>query len=426
MDGTQDTLPIAADAADSAKAGGPLRVVMLDLAAIIPYYTSHLCAALQRLEDIHVRLASVTYPHDTDCFRRLGVRNHPGVLDLTRLLRRFPAALRRTAKVPEYLVNLSAVLAHSLFWKPDVIHVQFLPLATRGLPVERWFLRTFRALGARVVYTVHNLLPQNSGQRYRATYQKLYSLADRLICHDAEAAGRLRREFSAPAQRISIIPHGLLFEPACSIPSEKAKARLGFQREECVVLWQGILRPYKGVGFLLEAWRQVQDAEPRARLALVGSGQADQVRSVREKVRALGLASSVRLELRFVSVEEMRDYYAAADLLVYPYSEATTSGALMTGLAYGKPIIATKLPSFESTLCDGKTALLVRYGDTEALAKSLLTLIRQEPLRRALGERLRQVRTTAPGWPEIARLTEECYRAAVGPAGAGRGRAPAV
>jgi len=119
----------------------------------------------------------------------------------------------------------------------------------------------------------------------------------------------------------------------------------------------------------------------------------------------------VRLELRFVSVQELTDFYRAADVLVYPYREITTSGALLTGAVYGKPIVATALPAFEQILRHGETALLVHYGDVGALASALLRLIGDEDLRRTLGERL--LANGFPQWPEIASRTYECYRAAV-------------
>ena len=60
----------------------------------------------------------------------------------------------------------------------------------------------------------------------------------------------------------------------------------------------------------------------------------------------------------------MADLYQDAEILVYPYGEVTTSGALMTGIGYGKAIVATRLPAFEQLLHDGENALLVAYGDT--------------------------------------------------------------
>ena len=180
-----------------------------------------------------------------------------------------------------------------------------------------------------------------------------------------------------------------------------------------LVLWQGILRPYKGVPFLLDAWKQVQAATGRACLAIVGSGGAELIRSIHEQVASLEIALSVRLELRFVSVEELADFYLAADILVYPYSEITTSGALMTGIGYGKAIVASRLPAFDHLLRDGDNAMLVSYGDVQDLARTLVRLIGEPGLRHRLGESARESHLSGPRWADIAASTARCYESAL-------------
>lgn len=388
-----------------------MRVFMLDLLAIVPYYTGHLCAAAERTGGMRMTLASVSYSYDRQFFSRLGIRNDPGLLDVVSRLRRLPVAIRRMLKLLEYAVNMAVLLSRFAVSRPDVVHVQFLPLASRGVPVELVFLRLLHALGIKIVYTAHNVLPQDSGHRHAGTYRRIYQLADSLICHDTAAAMRLEKEFGAPRERISIIPHGPLFEAPSIGSAADARARLGFAADDCIVLWQGILRPYKGVSFLLNAWRQVCAGNARARLAIVGTGDSAEIRAIQQEAAALDMGSRVRLDLRFVSVQELADYYTAADVLVYPYSEVTTSGALMTGIVRGKAIVATSLPAFEDILQHGESALLVRYGDIPALAASLLRLIEDADLRRRLGEHLRVSAAQIVRWPDIARQTRDCYYA---------------
>jgi len=392
----------------------PVRVFMMDLLSIVPYYTGHLCAGLAQMEGVRVTLGSITYSHDRGFFRRQALRTDPGLLDLTWKLTAAPAWVRRVLKTAESLVNLAALALRFTVSRPDIVHVQFVPLVNYGLPVELWFLRFAQRLGIQLVYTVHNVLPQDTGDRHKARFQRIYEMADRLICHDAGAAGRLAVEFGIDPGRISVIPHGPLFDNAERLPAG-SRSRLGFTPGECVVLWQGILRPYKGVSFLLKAWRKVLDSGLDARLAIVGTGEPEVIRAVEEEVAALGLGESVRRDLRFVSFEELADYYQASDILVYPYGEITTSGALMTGIGYGKAIVATSLPAFSRVLTDGEDALLVPYGGVDQLARSLSRLISDPPLRRRLGTCLEARQTGAPRWPDISRRTMECYRSALAP-----------
>ncbi len=342
---------------------------------------------------------------------------HPGLLDVSYRFHRWYTPLRRIVKLIEYTLNMAVLLAKFAGSRPEVVHVQFLPMVGRGLPLERWWLWAVRAIGCKVVYTVHNVEPQD-GPRNPLAYRRIYRVADRLVCHDSPAARRLIAEYGIEATRVVAIPHGPLFERPSLGEAASARKRLELTPDEPVVLWQGIIRPYKGLSFLLSAWQAVCEADSSARLAIAGTGDPTLLRSVREEVRTLHLEPRVRLDLRFVPLHELEDWYTAADILVYPYSEITTSGALLTGIVRGKAIVATRLPAFEQLLRHGETALLVDFGDVAGLAGALLRLIRDEGLRKELRERLAERQAGIPRWTEIAQRTCECYRGVVSEQGA--------
>ena len=387
----------------------PTRVFMMDVLSTVPYYTGHLCAALEQTSDVRVWLGSTDYYLDPDSFHRQGLQNDPGLLDVVSKFRRIPAAPRRVLKMLEGLINLLALAVRFMLSRPDVIHVQFLPLANRGYSLERWFLAFARFLGVRLVYTVHNVLPHDTGERWRGLFQRIYLEMDRLICHDTGARERLVNEFGIPASRIAVIPHGPLFLDNTQRTREQARLRVGFRPEECVVLCHGILRPYKGVHVLVEAFRKLAARYPKARLVILGTGEKAILNSIQEQVRLCGIASSVRLVFRFVPVEELGDFCVAADILTYPYTGVTTSGSLMTGIGYARPIVASTLPVFEQILRHGVDALLVAPGDSDALAESLGKLIADPQLRGRLAKRLEQTARIGADWPDIARKTAECY-----------------
>jgi glycosyltransferase involved in cell wall biosynthesis len=385
---------------------------MFDLLPTVPYYTASLCAALRNVDGVTVRLGSNTYYLDPDAFRREDLSRDRWLLDAISRLRRSPAAIRRPIKIVEYLSNLCLLTARLAIAPVDVLHVQFLPMLGK-LPFERWFLRAMRVLGIRIVYTVHNVLPQDDGLRYREKYRETYHLAAHLICHDPKAQMRLIEEFEIDPKRISVIPHGPLLGGASTQRGNRRRAALGLSRDECLVLWQGIVKPYKGLSFLLDSWKSVHERGVKARLAIVGTGDARVTDSIRQQAKSAGLTSSVHLDFRFVSVEELADYYEAADVLVYPYREITTSGALMTGMRYGKATVATRHPVFCELLRDEDNALMVEYGDVNGFAGKLIRLIQSEALRRTLGKRLLSSAMNYPQWGAIAEQTAECYRKAM-------------
>lgn len=387
----------------------PIKVFLMDLWCCVPYYTSHLTKGLKAL-DVAVTLGSVNYYLDDQCFRRLGVQTAPGLLDVISRLKIRRPFLRRALRLAELWANMMALAVRFVLSRPDLIHVQYLPfLEEKWLPFELWFLEYARKLGIRLVFTVHNVLPPDKGLRCMAAFRRAYHLADALICMNQEAKNRLTHEFSISSECIRIIPHGPLFHDLPRLSLAAARARLKLSQEERVVLFQGILKPYKGAEFLLEAWASVQRRNPQARLVIAGTGEKRFLEAIEAKVRSLGVGKSVRLEFRFVPAEELNLLYQAADVLVYPYREITTSGALLTGLSYGKPIVATSLPAFRETLQNGEFASLVDYGDVEGLAGTLTGLL-QDPVEYARLQRAAtSVSQTQNDWLKIGHETRRCY-----------------
>jgi len=406
MSPANDSEPKSAQ--ESAASVRPLTVFQMDLWTIVPYYTSYLSEALAK-EGVNVTLGSITYHLDPGCFRRHGLSNDPGLLDVVGRRRIRSPLLRRGLKFIESCLNLLALAVRFLFRRPDVLHVQYLQMVEWRIAFDVWFCRFAKWLGCKLVYTVHNILPimpVPSADRQRSTFRNLYKHPDALICHTLEAQRLLAKEFAVDPKRVSLIPHGLMFHDMPRRTVAEARVRAGFQGQECIVLFQGFIAPYKGLNFLLEAWSLVHRQRPGARLVVAGSGQARWQAELREQVRALGIAASVRLDFRFVPVEELPVLYQAADILVYPYNEITGSGALMTGLSFQKPIVATDLPAFCEVLEDGRSALMAPYGDTERFAVALIRLIDDPALRDRLASQAAQI---PESWASIARKTRICY-----------------
>jgi glycosyltransferase involved in cell wall biosynthesis len=384
-----------------------LSVFMMDLWCYTPYYDRYLCEALAA-EGVTVTLGAVSPYQDKDYFAKNGLQNDPGLIDLVPRLGIANDTVRRVLMLAESCINMTALLARFAVVRPDIVHVQWVP-TVKKLPFERWFLRLVKRLGIKLVYTVHNVLPHDSGRKFVGTFKRIYEEMDALICHTSDAKERLIREFSIAAERIWVIPHGPLLHDAKRQTAAEAKRQLAVSESEPLILWQGIIRSYKGIDFLLEGWRKVQDAGVKAGLLIAGSGEPELMKEIRQQVERLGLADSVRLDFKYIPDSDLPTYYQAADVLVYPYREVTTSGALMTAVAYGKAIVATNLPAFREALHNGETALLVSYGDVEALSDALARVIRDGKERERLASAVAAASETDNSWNRIAQDTRRCY-----------------
>lgn len=385
-----------------------LRVFVMDLWCFVPFYCASLVQAL-RNTGVDVTLGSISDQRDLSYFANEGIKNDPGILDLVSRLRIRGQGQRQVLKLAEACLNMFALAVRFLFRRPDILHVQYIPLLERGVSLETWFLRYAQRLGIRIVYTVHNILPHDSGDHHRALYSRVYRQMDALICHRHETKIQLEQQFGITSQSIWTIPHGLLFSEGSRPSREDARTRLGIATSCVVVLWQGIVKPYKGIPFLLESWRKVEQTCPMARLIIAGSGDAAALDRVRQITDELKLQNSVQLELRFLSSDEVMLFHQASDILVYPYESITQSGALFTGISFGKAIVATSLPAFQEVLIPSGRGVLVSYGDSHELASSLSTLISDASERNRLANAGAEWLHGRYSWQGIASQTVACY-----------------
>ena len=383
------------------------RVFMMDLWATVPYYTAYLSRALLK-EDVDLTVGSISYYLDPTCFSSRGIKLHPGFLNVVGKFR-LPRLPRRILKLVESILNLSALTVRFLISPPDILHVQFLPMLLSPLPLDLWFVQLCRKRGSKIVLTVHDLLPHDTGETHKQTFRELYHMVDGIICHSDSIRTRLRAEFSVPEEKVSVIPHGPFFYDLPGTASEQTLQSFDLEPGKLLVLWQGIIFPYKGIDLLLDAWQQVEANNIDACLLIVGTGAPEFAEQIREQISSLGL-KHVKLHLRFISTEELVALYRAADIVVYPYRAITTSGALATGLALGKTIIASDLAVFRELLTDRKNALLVDPQNSAALAGGLMELAENLSLRQRLAANVQAMDFGDQSWLSIGKKTVEAYK----------------
>ena len=279
---------------------------------------------------------------------------------------------------------------------------------TSRVPLDLWFVKFCRWRGAKIVLTVHDLMPHDTGEAHKAVYAALYHGADALICHSDTIRARLAAEFAVPEDKVSVIPHGPFFYDLP--PGDSGDVLRDFELDpgQLLVLWQGIIFPYKGIDLLLHAWQLVEARCENACLVIAGTGAPDLLEQIRAQVAELGL-KRVKLHFRFISTEELVALYRAADVVVYPYRAITTSGALATGLALGKTIVASDLPVFRELLTDGENARLVPPLESASLGAAVAELIEDAALRERLAGQVRAMKFGDASWLSIAQKTVAVY-----------------
>jgi glycosyltransferase involved in cell wall biosynthesis len=371
----------------------PVRVHIVDPSAYTPPYDHALCRALGAA-GAEVELYTSRFVYGPVPAADGYERRETFYRAATRLQRpRARRAVKLAGHVPGMLRYRRAARA------ADVVHFQWLAvqqLDRHLLPPGRSSRRAHRPL----VLTAHDILPREPGPGQREAQLRLYERFDAIVVHSERGRTRLTEELAVDPERVHVIPHGV-FEHLAREPSSPAAPPR--QTDKPVVLCFGLMRPYKGIDLLLEAWGGVDDAE----LWVVGMPRMD--------VSPLLAAAppNVRFVPRFISDGELPAYFSRADLVVLPYREADQSGVLFTALAFGKPLLLSDVGGFPEIAATG-AARTFPAGDATALQSGLSGLLDD---RDALSEMALRARAMAGGafsWEAVAARTLELYRSLLG------------
>lgn len=280
----------------------------------------------------------------------------------------------------------------------DVVHYQWLTLEALDA-----FLM---ARGPPTVFTSHNVLRRGKGRVTESAARLVAARADAVVTHSDVSARELVDRFRADPTRVHVIPHGAfdyLTRQPTEVPLPDALARV----EGPVILCFGVLRPYKGVDVLLEAFRGVQGAE----LWIVGRPWMSTEPLKRAAAAAEG---TVRFVERFVPDSELPAYLRRADIVVLPYREIDQSGVLYTALAFGKAMVLSDVGGFSEMGRRHGAASLVPAGDPDALRCALADLISRPERRVALEQRAAAAAAGPYSWDEIGRRTLALYERLLG------------
>jgi glycosyltransferase involved in cell wall biosynthesis len=253
---------------------------------------------------------------------------------------------------------------------------------------------------APTVLTAHDLLPREPHPGQVRAQRRLYEAVDAVIVHSEYGRRSLLGWGAADAAKLHVIHHGA-FEHLTRLAVEEPLPVEMSQVRVPVVLFFGLLRPYKGIETLLEAWRAITGAE----LWIVGRPvmPVDPL--------AAGAPSGVRFVTRFVSERELPAYFRRADLVVLPYSRTERfdqSGVLATALAFGKPAVLSDVGSLGEVAATG-AARLVPPGDAGALRTALAELLEDREARARMAEAARNAASGTYSWSAAAAATRALY-----------------
>lgn len=285
------------------------------------------------------------------------------------------------------------------------------PLSYLKLALFAIRLLVARALGYRIVWTIHQVYPHEVTSRRldRLGARVLARLSHARLAHDESTRRSAVAELGRAAADTAVVPHGSYIGVYPEgRPRSVVRDELGVPDEAVVFLCFGHVRAYKDVEFLLDAFRAAE--LPDAALVIAGSigddGAADYVQ------RAAADDARIRPLLTFVPDDRVAELFAAADAAVVARNDGGTSASIVLGLSLGVPVIAARRAAYEAALDDERAGWLFEPGDQASLSDALERAAAVDsPAREAKG-RAGLSRAGELRWPAIARRTAALMRGA--------------
>lgn len=247
------------------------------------------------------------------------------------------------------------ILLTAIKQKPDYIHFDWIhsfyyrrtlwmcvlniPLFVIQILVVKYIL------GVKLVWTLHNIEPHD------AKFQWLHKFNRRLFAKKVSwirvfsnmSIAKASAYLNVTPATFKVYEEGPFIEYyKNNMSREEARLTLDIKASDRVLLFFGLIKPYKGVVELIDGFVEAQLENTTLLIAgkVMNKAYGD---TLKKSISNLGSKYSIKLKDAFIPHDEVQVYFNAADIVILPFKKIENSGSLILGMGFGKPIIAPNL-----------------------------------------------------------------------------------
>lgn len=239
--------------------------------------------------------------------------------------------------------------------KPDIIFITHPHL---------WSIFIFvfkKILKYKILYGLHDN-PFNSKEKYNILMNFLNKIflnyADNIIVYSKFMMDSIKKYL--PFKNILVLPLGIYKD---LFPNFKKYFNLN--KKYLTILFLGRILPYKGIDVLIEAFEILKSKNIKFEATIAGKGNLD--KNNLKKIKQF----NIQFKNYWLSNKELLELLEKTDILIMPYKKATQSGIISIALAYGIPVVATKVGSFGEYIEDGISGFLIEPNNKYDLAQKI-------------------------------------------------------
>lgn len=299
--------------------------------------------------------------------------------------------------------NRHELRAVSLFrkFRPDVIHAR-----NFGAWIDSAFARTLALNPGKLAFTTHGWDRIAHMSRRKAFVCRILSaMTTGMAAVSPQTATEFGKETGIPASRFEILHSGVDTNRFAPNPDRLRRAPDASFVIACVAR----LDPVKRHETLIDAVSLMRSQHNvNVELRLVGDGPMRA--TLEDQVRRLGIERSVLfLGTRDDAPEQLRD----ADVFALASVREGRPTSIMEAMSAGLPVVATNVGSVADLVDDGESGFVIEPDNPEILAKTLLSLVQHDELRRKMSEAARAKALREFSLERMARDYAEFYRGIV-------------
>lgn len=331
--------------------------------------------------------------------------------DCARIVEAFPEYWGTRGKFAKLIDQLKAswMLAMELIkHRRGVVHIQFFRSPALEVPIYILFRPILRSL----VFTAHNAVPHEQKPWHRLAYQMWYAMMDKVHVLSRYTAKQLSLTLGVSPKKIVFTPHGnydRFIDDTPPAPRELTRQQLGIADQEKLILYFGLIRPYKGVDRLVSAVSHM--AMPNLKVLITGGCAEPLLSELRQKIAEEDGARRIIFRPGFVENHQLSSYLAAADIVVFPYTHIYQSGAVLLAMSFGKSVIASDIEGFREYVQNGRTGWLTDTTDANTFASAIESAALDEASLIDIGQAARHACDTEFSWRRIAEtISLELYQ----------------
>lgn len=321
--------------------------------------------------------------------------------------------IRKVFRVSAYYAKLVRYVASA---RPKIFHVLW---NNKFETLDRTLLMLYyRFLGKRIVLTVHNVNASRRDSKdtrlNRLTLRIQYQLADHVFVHTQKMKVELTEEFGVQPALVTVIPFGInnAVPNTCLAPLD-AKRKLGIHETDKTILFFGHIAPYKGLEYLVAAFKRISARDRNYRLIIAGRPKDCQRywAAIQDNISREVESGRILLKANFIPDDDTEVYFKAADVTVLPYRHIYQSGVLFLAHSFGLPVIAADVGSLKDEIVEGISGLVFTPEDPVDLARVVERYFASD-LYANLNYRRQKIRdyaTERHSWDVVGELTCDVY-----------------